>query len=87
MITMQQCADVAGVALDELALWAIPSSRHKALLRSYLFNLERGERAVCCMMVGDFWRLKELGAEESAADVFHVLRLFLSAYPKAKCAA
>jgi hypothetical protein len=36
-------------------------------------------------MIGDFWRLMDLGAEERAADVFHVLRLFLSAHPRAKC--
>jgi len=34
------------------------------------------------MMVDDFWLLTELGAEERAADVFYVLRLFLSAYPE-----
>ena len=55
------------------------------LLKSYLFNLKRGEKAVCCLIIGDFWRLMELGAEERAADVFHVLRLFLSAHPRAKC--
>lgn len=52
----------------------------------YLLNLRRGEHAVCQMMVGDFWHLMELGAEERAADVFYVLRLFRSAYPRAKCA-
>jgi hypothetical protein len=87
MITMQQCAEVAGLAPQELALCAIPAERHKTLLTSYLFNLKRGERAVCCMIIGDFWRLMEMGAKERAADVFHVLRLFLSAYPKANCAA
>jgi hypothetical protein len=51
---------------------------------SYLLNLKRGEHAVCRMMVDDFWLLTELGAEERAADVFYVLRLFLSAYPRAK---
>jgi hypothetical protein len=86
MITMQECADVAGVAPHELALCAVPSARHKSLLMSYLLNLKRGEHAVCRMMVDDFWLLTELGAEERAADVFYVLRLFLSAYPRAKCA-
>ena len=86
MITMRECADVAGIAPHELALCAVPSARHKSLLTSYLFNIERGEHAVCQMMIDDFWNFRELGAEERAADVFYVLRLFLSAYPRAKCA-
>lgn len=87
MITIAECANFVGLAPDELPLCAIPSVRHASLLKSYLFNLKRGEKAVCCLIIGDFWRLMELGAEERAADVFHVLRLFLSSYPRAKCAA
>jgi len=85
MITMQKCADMAGITLDNLEMSAIPGARHKTLLTSYLFNLTRGETAVCRMIIGDFWRLTDLGAQERAADAFHVLRLFLSAYPRAKC--
>jgi hypothetical protein len=84
MITMNQCADLAGLAPDELALCAVPSARHKSLLSSYLFNLERGENTVCCMIIGDFWGLMELGAQEQAADALLVLRLFLSDYPNGK---
>ncbi len=87
MITMTECADFVGLAPDELPLCAIPSTRHTSLLKSYLFNLKRGEKAVCCLIIGDFWRLMDLGAEQRAADVFHVLRLFLSAHPRAKCRA
>ncbi len=83
MISMTQCADFAGLAPDELLLCAIPSARHKSLLKSYLFNLKRGEKAVCSMILGDFWGFMELGAQERAADLFHVLRLFLSDYPDA----
>jgi len=87
MISLGQCADLLGLAPDELALCAVPSKRHESLLRSYLFNLKRGEKAVCCMIIGDFWRLMELGAQERAADVLHVLRLFLSKHPEGRCAA
>jgi hypothetical protein len=87
MITVKESAEVAGLAPHELGLCAVPSPRHVSLLSSYLFSLKRGEKAVCCLMIGDFWRLMELGAQERAADVFHVLRMFLSAYPNAKCAA
>ena len=76
MITMTECADLVGLAPNELPLCAIPSIRHASLLRSYLFNLKRGEKTVCRLIIGDFWRLMELGAEERAADVLHVLRLF-----------
>lgn len=85
MISMQKCADVAGIAPDDLAVCALPSARHKWLLRSYLLNLYRGETAVCRMIIGDFWRFIDLGAQERAADLFFVLRLFLSDYPKRKC--
>ena len=86
MISLRWCADMIGLPPNEMDLYAIPSERHTSLLSSYLFSLKRGEKAVCCMIIADFWRLKELGAKERAADAFHVLRLFLSAYPKAKCA-
>ncbi|MGA9601879.1 MAG: hypothetical protein WBS22_16790 [Methylocystis sp.] len=84
MITIKECADLAGIAPDELGLYVLPAARHKSLLASYLLNLQRGEKAVCRQMVGDFWRLMELGAKERAGDVFHVLRLFLSTHPRAK---
>jgi hypothetical protein len=35
---MSQCADLAGLAPDELALCAVPSTRHKSLLSSLLHN-------------------------------------------------
>jgi hypothetical protein len=87
MISMMQCSDFIGIAPDELLLCAIPSARHKSLLTSYLFNLKRGEKVVCGMILGDFWGFMELGAQERAADLFHVLRLFLSAHPRSLCAA
>ncbi len=87
MITLKQCADMVGLAPGELVVCAIPSARHSALLRSYLFNLDRGENAVCRMIVGDFWRFMELGAQPRAADLLFVLRLFLSDYPNRKSAA
>lgn len=84
MITIGECAEVAGLAPGELGLYVIPAARHKSLLASYMLNLQRGEKAVCGQMVGDFWRLMDLGAKERAGDVFHVLRLFLSTHPRAK---
>jgi hypothetical protein len=84
MITIQECAEVAGLSPDELGLYVLPAARHKSLLASYLLSLRRGEKAVCRQIVADFWRLRDLGAKERAGDVFHVLRLFLSVHPRAK---
>ena len=84
MITMQECAEVAGLAPDDLGLYVLPAARHHSQRASYLLNLRRGETAVCRQMIGDFWRLRDLGARERAGDVFHVLRLFLSVHPRAK---
>jgi hypothetical protein len=82
MIALKQCAELIGIAPNELDICAAPSARHRSLLESYLFNLKRGEKAVCSMIIGDFWRLRELGAPERAADALLVLRLFLSEHPQ-----
>ncbi len=87
MITLKQCAELIGIAPNDLNICAIPSARHSSLLESYLFNLKRGEKAVCSMIIGDFWRLRELGAPERAADALLVLRLFLSEHPHGQSAA
>ena len=55
------------------------------MLESYRLNLRRGERAVCKMILGDFWRFMELGAKSRAADQFLVLRLFLSGCASREC--
>ena len=82
MFTLEQCAHIAGVAPDELSLCAVPAVKHKSLLDSYRANLKRGKEAVCKMIVADFWRFRDLGAQQQAADALLVLKLFLSAYPK-----
>ena len=87
MITLTQCAELIGIAPNELDLCSVPSARHKSLLETYRFNLKRGEKAVCRMIIADFLRLRELGALERAADALLVLRLFLSEYPNAQSAA
>ena len=70
----------------ELPLDAIPSRRHKSLLESYKMNLERGSGAVYDMIVGDLERFIELGAQQRAADLLLVLRLFVSGLPKGDAA-
>jgi hypothetical protein len=87
MISLRQCADLIGLAPNEMDLCAVPAARHKSLLGSYLLNLKRGEKAVCRMIIGDFWLLRELGARERAADALLVLRMFLSEHPNGQCAA
>ena len=85
MITMEQCAEFAGIRPRDLPLCAVPSARHCSLLASYLLNLKRGDRAVCKMIVGDLRRFQELGARQRAADLLLVLRLFLSGYHLERC--
>ena len=78
MISQEECAKYAGITPGELPSAVIPSAKHWSLLESYRLNLWRGERAVCKMILGDFWRFVELGAKSHAADLFLVLRLFLT---------
>jgi len=76
MITLEQCVEDAERASNELLLCAVPSAKHSLLLASYLFSLQRGETAVCNMIVADYRRFMELGARERAADLLLVFRLF-----------
>ncbi len=85
MITVRQCAEHAELASNELLLCAVPSAKHSSLLASYLLSIKRGEAAVCNMILADYRRFMELGAQERAADLFLVLRLFLADYQQAKC--
>ena len=85
MISQEECAKYAGVTHAELPSSVAPSAKHWSLLESYRLNLRRGERAVCKMILGDFWRFMELGAKSRAADQFLVLRLFLSGCASREC--
>jgi len=78
MISQEECEKYAGTTPGELPSAVIPSAKHWSLLESYRLNLWRGERAVCEMILGDFWRFLELGAKSHATDLFLVLRLFLT---------
>ena len=83
MITLEECVVSAGLTPDDLRLSATPSTKHRALLGSYLLNLKRGPQFVRDMMVSDLHSWLDLGAAQQAADLLIVLRQFLSAYPEA----
>jgi len=85
MISHEECAKHAGIKPAELPLVVAPSKMHWSLLESYRLNLRRGERAVCKMILADFWRFMDLGAKSRAADQFLVLRLFLSQCVSPEC--
>ena len=85
MISQEECAKYAGITPGKLPSAVIASAKHWSLLESYRLNLWRGERAVCKMILGDFWRFVELGAESHAADLFLVLRLFLTRSASPDC--
>ena len=85
MISVDPCAEIAGLATPELPLCALPSERHKLLLESYRFNLKRGKASVCKMILEDLWRFMDLGAWECAADLLVVHRLLMSGCDSPEC--
>ena len=84
MISVQQCAEYAGLATDELIVGVAACRRHHVILATYLFNLDRGAAAVRDMIVADLRGFLDLGAFVRAADAFVALRLFLTEYPEAR---
>lgn len=84
MITVEQCAEFAGLASHEMVLGATPSAKHRALLSSYVLNLWRGPKTVRKMIVADIRLWLDLGRPDCAADFLIVLRRFLSDYPEAR---
>lgn len=85
MITEEEYTKVAGMMSAEFQLAVVPSAKHRTLFESYRLNLGHGERTVCKMILGDFWRFMDLGAKRQAADQFLVLRLFLSEHGSPEC--
>jgi hypothetical protein len=84
MITVEQCMKFAGLASNQMVLGATPSSKHRALLSSYVLNLWRGPKTVRKMIVADIRLWLDLGRSDYAADFLIVLRQFLSDYPEAR---
>lgn len=83
MISVTQCAALAGLAPNEMFLGVTPSAKHYSLLSSYLLNLKRGPVVVRTIIVADLRSFLDLGASRRAADLLIVLRLFLSEYSEA----
>jgi hypothetical protein len=84
MITVEQCAEFAGLASHEMVLGAPPSAKHRVLLSSYVLNLWRGPKTVRKMIVADIRLWLDLGRPDYAADFLVVLRRFLYDYPEAR---
>ena len=84
MITVEQCAEFTGLALNEMVLGAIPSTRHRVLLSSYVLKLWRGPKTVRKMIVAAIRARLDLGMAKESADLVVVLRQFLSDYPEAR---
>jgi hypothetical protein len=83
MISLEQCAKVAGLSRHELVLGVSPTPWHHTLLASYLLSLHRGATNVRDMIVRDLHGFIDLGILERAGDALIVLRLFLTQYPEA----
>jgi hypothetical protein len=86
MITLEECTQFAALDTSELFTGAVLSTKHRSLLSSYLFNLQRGPVAVRKMIVSDVRMAIDLGASKYAADLLLVLRMFLSKHPEARIA-
>jgi hypothetical protein len=84
MITVEQCVEFAGLASHEMVLGAIPSTKHRVLLSSYVLKLWRGPKTVRKMIVADIRLWLDLGRPDYAAEFLVVLRQFLSDYPEAR---
>ena len=68
----------------ETLLGITPSPKHRVLLSAYVLNLWRGPEIVRSMIVTDIRSCLDLGMRNQAADLFIVLRKFLSDYPEAR---
>ena len=84
MVSVKDCAAFARLAPNQMLLGVTPSSRHRALLSSYLLCLWRGPRTVRRMIVSDIDMWLDLGMPEQASDLLIVLRQFLADYPEAR---
>ena len=84
MITLEECAEFAGLDSSELLTGSVLSAEHRSLLSSYLLNLKRGPSAVREMIVADIRIAIDLGASRRVADLILVLRMFLSKHLEAR---
>ena len=84
MISMQECAEFAGLAPDEVVTDVAVSKRHATLLASYLLNIHRGAVNVRQMIIADLHSFLDLGMRHKASDALVVLRMFLLAHPNAR---
>lgn len=78
MISLNECAAIAGLRPRELVLGVAVSERHHRMLSNYLLNVKRGAAVVCAIIVADMRGYRDLGALQKSADLLIVLRLFLS---------
>ncbi|BGE85644.1 MULTISPECIES: hypothetical protein [Methylosinus] len=84
MISVSECAAIAGLASNELVLGAAPSAKHRSLLTSYLLNAHKGLDTVRGAIVADLRRFLDLGVPARAADLLIVLRMLLTLHPAAR---
>jgi hypothetical protein len=78
MMSLPQCAAIAGLSSHEMILGVTPSARHEALLRSYASITSLSKAALCGLIVTDLRNFLDLGAVRQAGDRFIVLRQLLS---------
>jgi hypothetical protein len=81
MISLKECAEIAGLKAKEMILGVGLTKKHIRMLSSYLLTDDRGAAEVCGIIVADLRGYLDLGALRKSADLLIVLRLFLSQNP------
>ena len=82
MISLHDCARLAGLSPSEVLFGVVPSLRHDVLFTSYEANMHHSVTAVCDMIIADLHTWLDLGSPENAADTLLVLSMFLAKYPQ-----
>jgi hypothetical protein len=83
MITLKQCAYLAGLSPRQILFGVVPSRRHEILLASYEANIHHGPQSVRDLIIADLHMWLDFSRTEAAADALLILRLFLEKYPEA----
>ena len=75
---LSRCAEISGLNDNEIILGAKLGPQHRRLVARYRWRLVRGRSYVYALIVADIRAALELCALQRAADLFIVLRLFVS---------
>jgi len=78
LISVSQCATLAGLAAEELIVGVTPTELHNQLYKSYVLDAEIRPDVLRDRIVADIRRCLDIGAQLRAADLLIVLRRVLA---------